>query len=335
MDRLVERISEKVSAAFAQAGYAAEYGDVSFSNRPDLCEFQCNGAMKAAKAARQAPIVIAQAVAERLQGESMFAQVDAAAPGFLNLKLAPEAYAEYLEQMRTAPRFGAWENPNPKKVVIDYGGPNVAKPLHIGHLRSAIIGESVKRIDRFCGDTVIGDIHLGDWGLQMGLIITETRVRHPELPYFDPDFTGEYPAEPPFTLSELEEIYPAASAKSKVDEAFAAAAHDATFELQSGRRGYRALWQHIMNLSIADLKKNYANLDVSFDVWYGESDAQPYIAPMLEDLKAKGLATVSEDALVMEVAEEGDTRRCLPAFWSSRTVPRFMPPQILPPWCSV
>ena len=312
MDRLVERISEKVSAAFAQAGYAAEYGDVSFSNRPDLCEFQCNGAMKAAKAARQAPIVIAQAVAERLQGESMFAQVDAAAPGFLNLKLAPEAYAEYLEQMRTAPRFGAWENPSPKKVVIDYGGPNVAKPLHIGHLRSAIIGESVKRIDRFCGDTVIGDIHLGDWGLQMGLIITETRVRHPELPYFDPDFTGEYPAEPPFTLSELEEIYPAASAKSKVDEAFAAAAHDATFELQSGRRGYRALWQHIMNLSIADLKKNYANLDVSFDVWYGESDAQPYIAPMLEDLKAKGLATVSEDALVMEVAEEGDTKEMPP-----------------------
>ena len=312
MDRLVERISEKVSAAFAQAGYAAEYGDVSFSNRPDLCEFQCNGAMKAAKAARQAPIVIAQAVAERLQGESMFSQVDAAAPGFLNLKLAPEAYAEYLEQMRTAPRFGAWENPSPKKVVIDYGGPNVAKPLHIGHLRSAIIGESVKRIDRFCGDTVIGDIHLGDWGLQMGLIITETRVRHPELPYFDPDFTGEYPAEPPFTLSELEEIYPAASAKSKVDEAFAAAAHDATFELQSGRRGYRALWQHIMNLSIADLKKNYANLDVSFDVWYGESDAQPYIAPMLEDLKAKGLATVSEDALVMEVAEEGDTKEMPP-----------------------
>ena len=312
MEKLVERISEKVAAAFAAAGYDAQYGEVTVSNRPDLCEYQCNGAMKAAKAARQAPLVIAQAVAAQLADEPMFEAVDALAPGFLNLKLAPAACADYLEAMRTAPRFGAWENPQPRTVVIDYGGPNVAKPLHIGHLRSAIIGESVKRIDRYCGDTVIGDIHLGDWGLQMGLIIAETRQRQPELPYFDESFTGDYPAEPPFTLTELEEIYPAASAKSKVDEAFAAAAHDATYALQMGNRGYRALWRHVMDLSIADLKKNYQNLNVSFDVWYGESDAQPYIEPMLADLKAKGLLTVSEDALVMDVAEESDTKEMPP-----------------------
>ena len=312
MEKLTERISQRVMAAFSQAGYSAEFGEVTVSNRPDLCEYQCNGAMKAAKAARKAPLSIAQEVAQQLQGEPMFETVEAAAPGFLNLKLAPQACAEYLEAMRLTPRFGAWSDPEPKTVVMDYGGPNVAKPLHIGHLRSAIIGESVKRIYRFCGDRVIGDIHLGDWGLQMGLIIAETQLRHPELPYFDPDFAGEYPAEPPFTLSELEEIYPAASAKSKVDEAFAQTAHNATFELQAGRPGYRALWKHIMALSVADLKKNYANLNVDFDVWYGESDAQPYIQPMLEDLKAKGLATVSEDALVMEVAQEGDTKEVPP-----------------------
>ncbi len=308
----MELISAEVAQAFAKAGYEGGYGIVTVSNRPDLCEYQCNCAMKAAKAFHKAPLAIAQDVAAQLQGNPLFASVEAAAPGFLNFKLAGCACRDYLEQMRLSERFGAWQEPAPKTIVIDYGGPNVAKPLHIGHLRSAIIGESIKRIYRYCGNQVIGDIHMGDWGLQMGLIIAETRQRHPELPYFDPDYTGDYPAEPPFTLAELEEIYPAASAKSKVDEAFADAAHSATFELQNGRRGYRALWQHIMALSVADLKKNYARLNVDFDVWYGESDAQPYIAPMLDDLRARGLATESDEALVMDVAEETDTKEVPP-----------------------
>jgi len=312
MNKFVELISQEVSKAFTAAGYEGGYGIVTVSNRPDLCEYQCNCAMKAAKLFKKAPIAIAQDVAAQLNGNPMFLSVEAVNPGFLNFKLNACACKDYIEAMRTSERFGAWQEETPKTIVVDYGGPNVAKPLHIGHLRSAIIGESLKRIYRYCGNNVIGDIHMGDWGLQMGLIIAELAERQPELCYFDPDYTGEYPTEAPFTISELEEIYPAASAKSKVDEAFAEKAHTATFELQDGRRGYRAIWNHIMAVSVADLKKNYANLDVDFDVWLGESDAQPYIPAMLEDLKARGFATESDDALIMEVAEETDTKEVPP-----------------------
>ena len=312
MKKFVDLISDEVSRAFAAAGYDAALGKASLSNRPDLCEYQCNGCLSAAKQYHKAPLAIAQQVAQQLSGSELFSAVDAVAPGFLNLHIAPRAVAQYLDQLRTAPQFGVEPPEAPQTIVIDYGGPNVAKPLHIGHLRSAIIGESIKRICRYFGNRVIGDIHMGDWGLQMGLIIAELAVRKPELPYFDPDFTGSYPAQAPFTISELEEIYPAASAKSKQDEAFAERAHTATFELQAGRRGYRALWEKIMEVSVADLKKNYANLDVSFDVWLGESDAQPYIEPMLADLRARGLAQESEDALVFDVSEPDDTKEMPP-----------------------
>ena len=312
MEKFVDLISARVSQAFADAGYDAAFGKVTVSNRPDLCEYQCNGAMPAAKAARCAPIQIANAVAEKLAGEPMFCQVSAVAPGFLNLNVSADYLRNYVENMGRSERYGLEHDPKARTVVVDYGGPNVAKPLHVGHLRSAIIGESLKRIYRYFGNRVIGDIHMGDWGLQMGLIIEEVRERQPDLPYFDPDHTGAYPAEAPFTISELEEIYPCASAKSKADEAFAARAHDATFKLQNGDQGYRAMWDHIMRLSVADLKKNYANLNVDFDVWLGESDAQPYIPAMIEDLKAKGVTTVSDGALVIPVQEESDTKEVPP-----------------------
>ena len=312
MQILVDLISQQVADAFEAAGFDRSFGKATLSNRPDLCEFQCNGAMPAAKTYHKAPIQIASAVCEKLADCQMFESVEAVNPGFLNLKLSGEYLAQFLRQMQTSDRFGVEPDANARTIVLDYGGPNVAKPLHIGHLRSAIIGESVKRIYRYFGNRVIGDIHLGDWGLQMGLIIEEVRDRHPELPYFDPDFTGEYPKEAPFTISELEEIYPAASAKSKADEAFAARAHHATYLLQSCNRGYRAMWEHIMRVSVADLKRNYENLNVSFDVWLGESDAQKYIPQMLDIVKGKGLTVESEGALVVPVQEESDTKEIPP-----------------------
>ena len=312
MEKLIDLISAEVSAAFQEAGFDPAYGKVTVSNRPDLGEYQCNGAMPAAKTAHRAPIQIAEAVAEQLRGRPAFAAVDAVKPGFLNLKLAPDYVAAYLNRMAGSDRFGLEPEAQPRTIVIDYGGPNVAKPLHVGHLRSAIIGESIKRIYRYFGNNVVGDIHMGDWGLQMGLIIAELQERRPDLPYFAPDKTGGFPEEPPFTISELEEIYPTASAKSKVDEAFAKKAHDATYQLQHGKPGYAALWKHIMAVSVADLKKNYGKLDVSFDVWYGESDAEPYIPPMLEDMKARGLLVESDGALVMPVSEETDKKEVPP-----------------------
>ncbi len=310
MEQILDIITEKMQAAFEEAGYDRAYGRVTVSNRPDLCEYQCNGALAAAKQYHCAPIKIAQAVVEKLNAED-YSLIEAVNPGFINLKLSGHFLKEYLETMRTAPKFGAAQIGAGKTVVVDYGGANVAKPLHIGHLRPAIIGESLKRLYKYLGYNAIGDVHLGDWGLQMGLIIAELSERQPELPYFDPDFTGEYPEEAPFTVTDLEEIYPTASAK-KADPEFSHKAHQATLELQQGRRGYRALWRHIMNVSVADLKKNYDNLDVHFEKWLGESDADPYIPPMVEDMKKRGIAVPSEGAWVIPVAQEGDKKEMPP-----------------------
>ena len=310
MEKILNIITEKMQSAFAAAGYDASFGRVTVSNRPDLCEYQCNGALAAAKQYKCAPIKIATAVVEQLDAND-YDLVEAVMPGFINLKLSGSFLANYLEQMRTAEDFGVEKVGAGKTIVVDYGGANVAKPLHIGHLRPAIIGEALKRLYKFLGYHTIGDVHLGDWGLQMGLIIAELQEREPDLPYFDPDFTGEYPAEAPFTLSGLEEIYPTASGKKK-DPEFAAKAHTATYELQQGRRGYRAIWDHIMRLSLADLHRVYDSLDVHFEKWLGESDADPYIPAMLDDMKAKGLAVMSEGALVVPVAEETDKKEVPP-----------------------
>lgn len=313
MKKISDLITEEVARAFEACGYDKSYAKVTLSNRPDLCEYQCNGALAAAKRYKKAPIAIAGEIAEALARNAAFSQAQAAAPGFLNFKLDPSWLAGYLNEMRKdGSRYGCEKAEDPKRIMIDYGGPNVAKPLHIGHLRSAIIGESIKRIGRFAGHEVIGDVHLGDWGLQMGLIITGLKERKPDLCYFDESYSGEYPKEAPFTISELEEIYPAASAKSKEDAAYKDAAMQATFELQSGRKGYQALLSHILNVSVTDLKKNYENLNVSFDLWKGESDAQPFIPDMVRKMKDDGHAYLSDGALVVDVKEESDTKEVPP-----------------------
>ena len=312
MKTIIELINEKLTAAFEAAGIPLEYAKATVSNRPDLCEFQCNGAMAAAKALHTAPIGIAEKAAALLAQDPAFEKAEAVRPGFINLSLAPATLAAYLNEVAADEKLGTNAIGSGKTAIIDYGGANVAKPLHIGHLRAAIIGESIKRMYGYNGYNVIGDVHLGDWGLQMGLIIEATRDAHPDLPYFDENYTGEYPAEAPFTISDLETIYPAASARSKTDEAFAARAHAATVKLQQGDPGYYALFQHIIRISVADLKKNYSRLNVHFDLWKGESDAQKYIPGMIRSFKDQGLLYESEGAMVIDVAQPDDAKEIPP-----------------------
>lgn len=312
MKKIIDIITEELICAFTACGYSEKYARVTLSNRPDLCEYQCNGALSAAKEYKKSPIAIANEVLEKLNKSTLFSSMEAVMPGFINLKVAPSFLADYLNDMLEDERLGCDKVEKPETIIIDYGGPNVAKPLHVGHLRSAIIGESIKRIGKFMGHNVIGDVHLGDWGLQMGLIITELKQRKPELVYFNENFDGEYPANPPFTISELEEIYPFASAKSKEDVAYKEAAMEATYLLQNGNRGYQALLKHILDVSVTDLKKNYENLNVSFDLWKGESDAQPYIPDMVQYMKDNNYAYISNGALVVDVKEDTDTKEIPP-----------------------
>ena len=313
MKTLIDLITEQVTNAFTGQGYDAKYGKVTLSNRPDLCEYQCNGAMAAAKEYKCAPFMISDKIAQALAENELFESVESVKPGFINMNVSPAYLAKYVSDMKADEgRFGCDKAARPKTIIVDYGGANVAKPLHVGHLRSAVIGESIKRIGKFMGHHMIGDVHLGDWGLQMGLIIVELKERKPDLVYYDESYTGEYPKEAPFTISELEDIYPTASKKSKEDEAFREAAMEATSQLQAGRRGYRALLAHILDVSVTDLKKNYDNLNVSFELWKGESDAQPYIPDMVQMMKDKGFAYMSEGALVVDVKEDTDTKEIPP-----------------------
>ncbi|MBO4982137.1 MAG: arginine--tRNA ligase [Lachnospiraceae bacterium] len=312
MKKILEMLTEEMAKAFEKAGYDGALGKVTLSNRPDLCEYQCNGAMAGAKQYKKAPIIIAEEVADQLADSKVFGEVTAVAPGFLNLKVSEAFLLSYLEEMEADAKFGLEMPEKPKKIIIDYGGANVAKPLHVGHIRAAVIGESIKRICRYAGHEVIGDVHLGDWGLQMGLVITGLQDRQPDLVYFDETYQGEYPTEAPFTISELEEIYPAASAKSKEDPEYKARAMEATRKLQSGVPGYRALWKHILAVSVADLKKNYGSLNVEFDLWKGESDVHDLIPDMVAYMKEEGYAHESEGALVVDVKEETDTKEIPP-----------------------
>ena len=312
MEKISEKITSCLEEAFEKAGYDKALAKVTVSNRPDLCEYQCNGAMASAKKYKKAPFMIADDVVEQLKYQPMFEKAESVKPGFINLTLSPSFVSEYVAQMAEDEKLGAQMEAEPKKIMIDYGGPNVAKPLHVGHLRSAIIGESIKRIQRFVGNDVTGDIHLGDWGYQMGLIITELKKRQPDLVYFDENYKGEYPTEAPFTIGELEEIYPTASAYAKEHEEYREEALHATYLLQNGYPGYRAIWKHIMAVSVADLKKNYAKLHVEFDLWKGEADAQAYIPGMVERLKEEGYAHLDDGALVVDVKEETDTKEIPP-----------------------
>lgn len=308
MEKLLSTLTAKVQEKFEKLGYEKEYGLVTVSNRPDLCQFQCNGALPAAKKYKKAPIQIASEVLEELKTIDIFENITTAGPGFINFNITDSYLTKYTNDIYKDSKYGCQTAENPLTIVVDYGGANVAKPLHVGHLRAAIIGESLKRIFRFLGHNVIGDVHLGDWGLQIGMVISELQRRKPDLPYFDDSFTLDYPAEPPFTIDELEDIYPAASKLAKSDEAAMLAAREATAELQNGKAGYMALWKHILNVSVADLKKNYGNLNVEFDLWKGESDSQKYIAPLVEALKNNNFAYESEGALVIDVSKEDDTQ---------------------------
>lgn len=312
MKKIADILTFELETAFEKAGYDKQYAKVTLSNRPDLCEYQCNGAMAAAKAYKKAPIMIANDVVEILKESTCIEQVEAVNPGFINIILDGTFVSSYLSEMSEQEKLGVEEPKSPKTIIVDYGGANVAKPLHVGHLRSAVIGESVKRIGKYVGHKMIGDVHLGDWGYQMGLVITELKKRKPELPYFDEQFEGEYPEESPFTISELEEIYPTASAYAKEHEDYKEEALQATYLLQNGHRGYTAIWKHIMHVSVADLKKNYGALNVEFDLWKGEADAQPYIPEMVEYMKKEGYAHIDQGALVVDVKEETDTKEIPP-----------------------
>lgn len=312
MKKIIEILQEELSTAFEKAGYDKKYAKVTVSNRPDLCQYQCNGALAAAKEYHKAPIQMANEVVAILENSDTFAQITAQMPGFINIVVSEQFLSDYINQMKADETYGCTKTASKDAIVIDYGGANVAKPLHVGHLRSAIIGESIKRTARYLGYHVVGDVHLGDWGLQIGLIITELKHRKPELVYFDPDYTGEYPTEPPFTMADLEEIYPYASGYSKEHEDYKEEAQTATAELQAGRKGYLALWQHIINVSVADLKKIYTKLNVDFDLWKKESDAQPYIPDMVQGMKDGGYAHLDDGALVVDVKEETDTKEIPP-----------------------
>ncbi len=312
MKTIIDIIAEEVTKAFVEKGYEEKYGVVTISNRPDLCQYQCNGALAAAKQYKTAPIKIAQEIVESLKTSITFKEITAIMPGFINIAISDEFLADYLNQMKAAEHFGVEKETNPKTIMIDYGGPNIAKPLHVGHLRSAVIGESIKRILRFFGNKVIGDAHLGDWGTQMGLIILELKRRKPELVYFDESYRGEYPSAAPFSISELEEIYPAASEYSKANPEFREEAKYITYQLQNVHRGYTAIWNHMLEVSVTDLKKIYDNLDVSFDLWKKESDAQPYIPEMIQYFKDNNYTRISEGALVVDVKEETDTKEMPP-----------------------
>ena len=312
MESILEVLTKKFEAVFEKASYDKSYATVGVSNRPDLCEFQCNGAMSLAKLYKKKPLDIALEVVEKLKEDKAFSKLEAVPPGFINMSLSNEFLSDYLQSMSKEEKFGINITNKKDKIIVDYGGANIAKPLHVGHLRSAIIGESIKRLGAYFGNEMIGDVHLGDWGLQMGLIIEQLKCDKPDLVYFDENYNSQYPKEAPFSLEELEEIYPKASARSKEDKEFRDKAQENTLKLQSGYAPYIAIWEHIMRISKADLKKNYYNLDVHFELWKGESDVQKYIEDLCKDLEERKIAYISDGALVVDIGEEGDTKELPP-----------------------
>ncbi|CDA72047.1 arginyl-tRNA synthetase [Ruminococcus sp. CAG:579] len=299
-------LTDKLSAAFAECGYSAELGTVVTSDRPDLCQFQCNGAFAGAKLYHKAPRMIAADAAAKLEGDADLEKVEVVGAGFINITVSDEFLLGYVKQALADENLGIPQAEKPETVVLDYGGPNVAKPLHIGHLRSAVIGEALKRLVRATGRKTISDVHLGDWGLQMGLVMAELQERHPEWACFAEDFDAENFAGVNLDAESLNVIYPFASAKSKENDDFKQKARAVTAKLQKGDPGYTALWREIIRISVADMKKNYENLNVDFDYWYGESDAEKYVPELLDVLNEKGLLHESQGAMVVDVAEESD-----------------------------
>lgn len=306
MTDLATQLAGACSAAFEAEGLDARWGAVRQSDRPELADYQCNGCMGAAKQAGMNPRDLAAKIAPHLATHEAIERVDIAGPGFLNITVSNDALARQASFISSDPRAGGGTASDPEKVVIDFGGPNVAKPMHVGHIRSAVIGDTMVRLLRFLGDDVTGDVHLGDWGLQMGLLIVAVSDEQPDLPYFDADQTGPFPAEAPVTMDDLSRLYPSASARAKEDEAYSKRAQAAVAEMQAGRAGYRALLRHFIDVSVAALKVDYSFLDVAFDLWKGESDVDPLIAPMVDELKAKDLAIEDDGAWIINVARDGE-----------------------------
>ena len=306
MTDLATQLARACSAAFEAEGLDTRWGAVKQSDRPELADFQCNGCMGAAKQAGINPRELAAKIAPRISEHPVVERVDVAGPGFLNITVGSAALGEQATWIGADDRAGGGSVDQVEKIVVDFGGPNVAKPMHVGHLRSAVIGDTLVRLLRFLGDDVTGDVHLGDWGLQMGLLIAAVMDEQPDLAYFDADNSGPYPAEPPVSMEDLSRLYPMASARSKEDEAYAKRAQQAVAEMQAGRPGYRALLKHFIDVSVAALKVDYGFLDVSFDLWKGESDVDPLIAPMIEALKSDGFAKEDDGAWIIEIAKDGE-----------------------------
>ena len=309
---LVTHLSKVFEQAFEAEGFESRWGAVRRSDRPELADFQCNGCMGAAKSKGLVPRDLAATIAEKVQGDDAIERVDVAGPGFLNIKVTSAALSRQAEAVRADDKAGGGAVASPEKVVIDFGGPNVAKPMHVGHLRSAVIGDTLCRLFRFLGENVTGDAHLGDWGLQMGHLITELLAEQPDLIYFRPDFSGPYPEEPPVTIEDLGRLYPQASAKAKADPARNEASQLAVAEMQAGHPGYRALLRHFINVSVEALKIDYSFLGVEFDLWKGESDVDGLIPGMVEDLTDKGLAELDDGAWIIDVARESDKKEMPP-----------------------
>lgn len=312
MISLTAELSAIAAEAFANEGIPAELGFVQLSDRPDLAQFQCNGALPAAKQAKTNPRTLAEKIATRLRANPIFAQAEVAGPGFINLNVSDEALHARVTALANDERLGAPETGKGKFAIIDFGGANVAKPMHVGHLRSSVIGDSLQRLFRANAWTVISDVHLGDWGLQMGQLISEIGHRGIAPVYFDASYTGPYPTESPVTMDDLEDIYPAASAACKADPARLEEARRATAELQAGRPGYRALWEHFFEVSRIGLEREWGSLGVHFDLWKGEASVEALIAPMIEDLKTRGIAAKSEGALIVPVTEPTDRKELPP-----------------------
>jgi arginyl-tRNA synthetase len=309
---LLTQLSNLTGQAFAALGLNDSYGKVVISQRRELGQFQCNGALGAAKKAKRNPREIAEQVVERLTQSGLFEELSLAGPGFINMRLTDDFLTGHLADLADDAYFGCRQNHNPEKVVIDFGGPNVAKAMHVGHLRATIIGESLRRLRCFLGDDVISDVHFGDWGLPMGLLIKEIELKKPDLVYFDAAFTGPYPGVSPVSVEALQILYPDASTRSKTDAAFLESAREATFELQKGRPGYLALWRHMRDISIAETKKDFDLLGAHFTEWKGEADTNDHIPLMLERLENEGYSELSDGAIVVQVKEETDKKEMPP-----------------------
>lgn len=312
MSSLLQNLSAILAQAFTDEGLPPEFGAVRVSDRPDLAQFQCNGAMNAARVAKKNPRAVAEAIVARIQANPAFAKIDIAGPGFINLTLTDAFLTQFIGGKINDDRFGIAPWVAGETMVLDYGGPNVAKAMHVGHLRPCIIGDCLRRMALFAGYRAVGDVHLGDWGTPMGMIIAELERRHPDWPYFDPGFTGPYPSESPVSIQDLEVIYPESAAAAKEDPLKMEAARRATVELQDGRPGYRALWRHFVDVSIAAIKLNYTALDVHFDLWKGEADVHDLIAPMVDDLRVRGFAVEDDGAVVVPVKGNADEKEVPP-----------------------